>query len=380
MAKYAFIADCHVGNHKICGGTLKGGMNDRAQLVLNVLSDAVGKAEDDPYCEAMFILGDVVDTTRPTPQMLAGLQQALTTDGGSGPGDQLRIYILVGNHDRESGAYGDHALGPLDGYANITVVEKPTVVDDRIFLVPFKPGPASLWAPADLGSLVEGVGVRKELAHEMVACFHLGLKWGKEPVFLAKADDAISARTLAKHCNDFGIGHVIAGNWHWRKLWKQQGVTMFQCGTLAPTGWDNPGLEGHGTLAFFDTKTGEWEWGELPGPRFVKAVGLEHGLKMQADMARAAAAGHQVFLRWQVPPEEISVAQVALEDWGHDGEIIPDSGEARAAAKTAAFNAKKASTMDEALAGYVGAMELPDGVEPDEVLNRCKGFLAGKGT
>lgn len=373
MPRLAFVADIHVGNHRLLGGTTELGMNERCRETIAVLRRAVTRAEA-VDCAAFVILGDLFDTTKPSPQMIKAVRDALYTR-------TMRVYIIAGNHDRESGERGDHALGPLDDTDRITVIEEPRLVTN-LWMVPYRAGPASVWLPADLGGLIDDQGApMKEDAIHNVLCTHVGLKRGNEPEFLAQAHDSISAKTLGQACAEFRIGHVIAGNWHWRSIWQDQsGVTMMQCGTLVPTGWDNPGLLGHGTVAVFDTQSASWDYEEIPGPRFVSAVGLEAGLFLQKELVAAKEKGFIPYLRWTVPQEEISLAQIAIENWGIKGYIVPDSGEAKAAARTAAFSAKSATTLDQALKGYIDAMDLNQGVEPDQVFNTCKEFLAGKGT
>lgn len=67
---------------------------------------------------------------------------------------------------------------------------------------------------------------------------------------------------------------------------------IMQIGALIATGWDNPGLYGYGTVAFWNGERLSWE--ELPGPRFCTVRSDE---EEKAVVAEAAKLGHNLFLR-----------------------------------------------------------------------------------
>ncbi len=59
----------------------------------------------------------------------------------------------------------------------------------------------------------------------------------------------------------------------------------------------------------------------------------------------------------------------------HAAEVLPDEGQAKAEARTAASTARSAETFIEALDGYVRDMPLEDGVDRGAVLSRARGYL-----
>lgn len=69
-------------------------------------------------------------------------------------------------------------------------------------------------------------------------------------------------------------------------------LVVMQIGALIATGWDNPGLYGYGTVAFWNGERLSWE--ELPGPRFCTVRSDE---EEKAVVAEAAKLGHNLFLR-----------------------------------------------------------------------------------
>lgn len=69
-------------------------------------------------------------------------------------------------------------------------------------------------------------------------------------------------------------------------------LVVMQIGALCPSGFDNPGLHGYGTVAFWDGERLSWE--ELPGPRFCTVRSDE---EEKAVVAEAAKLGHNLFLR-----------------------------------------------------------------------------------
>jgi len=355
VSKIAFVADVHCANHARWGGSAQSGINRRCRLILDALlaaTDAARKAG----CEAFVVLGDLFDTMRPEPQVIAAVRDALLNFNGP-------VFLLVGNHDQASTSLGDHALGPL-AVEGITVVENPMpyrVGDVLLSLVPFRPGDAREW----LRAAVPPVPFPSK--HRVLG-IHLGVIDEKTPPWLFGALDAIPLMELARAATDYDV--VVAGNWHARKEWKiSEGQHVMQVGTLAPTGFDNPGPEGYGTLAIYDSERG-LSWQEIPGPRFVAR-----------DEVAKVAPGCTVFARVRAAPDDMPSAMAwlteAKESGGvTDGEVQADKGESEAAARSAASAAGTASTLDEAVTRFVNAMELPmvDG-HRDAVLERVRGYL-----
>jgi len=371
--KVGCVADVHVANHRVFGGPYVAGLNRRCRQVLDVLSRAVDAAED-AGCEVFLVLGDLFDSTTPEPQVIAATQDALTPCG------RMRVVLLMGNHDQVSTAEGDHALGPLRLGAR--VVEKPTLLgcpnggDHALALVTFQPGPAKEWLPTVVAEMLR----TQKHAHQVVPllALHLGIEGKGTPPFLRGADDSVTVGLVRQLKDQHGIAQAVAGNWHSRRRY-DGGV--LQVGTLAPTGFDNPGYDSYGTLAIIDTEDpGGLHIKSLQGPRFLSIYGGPEEWANEVLLSKGKLQDCQVYLRWQTPPENLPDAQAAIAaaiDAGTlcGGEALPDVGEATAAARTAAHNARAASTLDEALASYVAEMPLGDGVDRDRVLQRARTYL-----
>jgi hypothetical protein len=366
--KVAFVADLHVANHRKFGGAVEAGINRRCRLILDTVAASVAEAST-LGCEHYVILGDVFDTVTPEPQVITALRFALSKFNGD-------VWVLMGNHDQVSEKPGDHSLGPLNG-PNIRVVERPMSFSDdadsswEVALVPYRPGKAAEWLGDAVAKVVtpDGNEVRRILG------LHLGLIVGETPHYLKDASDAINTDELVRICQQCDIESVIAGNWHGHWRGKQDGVTLMQAGTLAPTGWDNPGDSGYGSLVEWDSKFGNLTVHEIPGPRFLKARGLDELRTSLADAAAIEAADGTVFISVNLPREDMQAGEELFEVWGvADHEINIDKADSTAAARGAAHAAKSAETLDQALAYFVGSMEL-SGTTPELVNAKCREYL-----
>ena len=352
-----FLADLHVANHKRHGGPVKAGINRRCQHVLDAMSRAYARA-DELDAKAVVILGDLFDTTRPEPQIVAAVQQIMR---------KLPTYILMGNHDLVSTAPGDHCLGPLSPVA--TVVETPTWVmqqnNMQLLFIPFQPGPAVEWLPE---VVKEAAPKRYHKDVPATLLLHLGLADDKTPVFMRGAHDAVPASMAADLCKQYGFTACFAGNWHSYKVLRKRPLVC-QVGAAVPTGWDNEGLEGYGAMVLWDGKKMEVEW--IPGPRF---------LKTHVDDDIVIPDDQQVYLQIIAASDQTGDALEMLKGAMDDGlvvagEVVPDNTEARVAAKKAAMVARSADTLEEALASYVEEMTIPEGVTREEVLATVRKYL-----
>lgn len=366
--RIACVADCHLGNHKQHGGPTVAGLNLRCRQAMDVLSRATARAQA-LRVDVFAVLGDLFDSDRPEPQVIAAAQDALACF--SGP-----KLLLLGNHDMFSMAEGDHALGPLHGFGAMQVVEKPyglTSASAQLLFVPFQPGPASAWFPKAVAQAAASV---PHSTFPRVLLFHLGIKSEGTPPWLRDAHDAVELAQVADLCVDFEVDAALAGNWHARQRWP--GVPeILQVGALVPTGWDNPGEEGYGTLALYDTTTRTLTCEELSGPRFLT-------LRTPQELQRArqlSDMGMQVYARF--PADGASAVIQAREllaegkenGWLAGGDLVLGDTEAKAQARTAATVARKSETLEQALAGYVAQMPLPDSVARAEVLARARRYL-----
>jgi hypothetical protein len=361
--RLAAVADSHIANHRRFGGDVAAGVNRRCREALSALRGAVHRAAEE-HCALFAVLGDLFDTTRPEPQVIAATQDVLKDTAS---------LLMLGNHEQVSSEDGDHALGPMAPLAGVFSV--PRIVRGKganVIVVPFRSGPAVEWLPKALDELLLPDNGR---AKAEVLLLHLGIIDGATPPWLRDAPDAIPLEVLMALCEKHGIAAALAGNWHTHRLWTRKGKPLIcQVGALAPTGWDNPGLEGYGSLVIWDSeKPGEVQVEEIHGPRFVKSRAGEL-------VAFPTAEGCSIYLSLRSTQEEIAAGneQVrALTEEGRivGGEVILDDEEVRTAARAAARVARSADTLEEALTGFVDQMALPEGVSRDAVLAASRKYL-----
>ena len=356
MSRLAFIADIHVGNPSAFGGPITCGINNRGRQVLDALEAAVKAVEK---YDALVICGDLFDTSAPSPQMVAEVQRILS--------HAPPTYILLGNHDMVSNASGDHALGPLEPIAHVLIAQRPEVdeIGNTLLLsVPFQPGDAREWFPdavAQLAKEADTYGDRKR-----VLAFHLGIIDSTTPAFLAHAHDAIELEVVQRLMKQHGIDAAFCGNWHNGRNWGR----VVQCGALAPTGWDNAGWD-YGQVRTLDTVTGLISSIPVPGPRFITATTAEEARKASLEATRRKCP-----LYLQLKGEAATEEQLEeVRAWGVQARAVADTADAREATKKAAVAARKATTLQEALAKYVQQMPLAEGVSREAVASMAARYL-----
>lgn len=371
--RVAVVADVHLANHKYRGGPLHAGINTRARMILDSLRAACAIATDED-CGAFVIAGDLFDTVRPEPQLIAavgGALRALPTD--------CCIYVMRGNHDAASDTPGDHALAPLSYFDDCFVIDAPiATVDDELWLVPYTSGVTSEWLPGVLATL----SVNYFSSRPRTLILHAGIADENTAFFLKGAHDSIGKDALFALMKKHHVCQVVAGNWHSFKSWCGHAYgfgNIIQCGALVPTGFDNPGLEGYGSVIIVNTDDGSWSRKEVPGPRF---------LTVQGDMARETyleAAEKlppgMLFVRWKAPAAQVAAcaAQMALDEleYGLAGvEAVPESLSVEAAVQ-AATQAVQASAgnWEQALREYVDAMTLDQATDRGHVFERARVYL-----
>ncbi|KKN67995.1 hypothetical protein LCGC14_0455510 [marine sediment metagenome] len=370
--RIAFCSDVHIGNFHKFGGAMEVGLNARCRAVCDALDRAVDRAKR-LGCEAFYVAGDLFDSTKPSPQMIVRVQHALS---------QMRSYVIVGNHDQQSYDVGDNACGPLTASA-VRVIDRPALVgyDEHnvdIFAVPFRPGPAEDWIEEDVAEVKGRVRTGRPASSRRALVLHLGLYEDDAMPHWAKgSNDCIPLSLLRDLMRRFEIDAVFAGNWHWHKKWSKPRIV--QCGALAPTGFGDLGLAGHG-IVVWDTDTLETKHVEVPGPRFIDVPppGQPWNLQTYRD---AAEAGCRIYARAKVPADKVGNQAGHFRAADPEGvlfagfTVLPDTSEAEAAARTAATVARSAETLLDALTGFVGEMPLDEGVERDRVLQRCRLYL-----
>jgi hypothetical protein len=243
-----FSADWHVSNF---GADRRGPVSDRGAACLRV----VERLYDIQGVDRHVGLGDIFDTDKPTPGLVASLMDRITAP----------TMLLVGNHDQTSAEDKHNALAPLSSVAS--VVESMQV---------FSLGSTDL---ALLGfryrdSIVDTLRSVEWSADSKfrVVCLHMGISDNRTPLHLRKSAGSIGARNLAELCQEIGATHVFSGDWHNPEDWEISGVRICQVGGLIPQRYGDP-HEVHGRVALFDTETAELSFKTLNGPRFVTVDG-----------------------------------------------------------------------------------------------------------
>jgi hypothetical protein len=357
-------------------------VNTRARFALDALSVAAVRAQQ--WNCPLVILGDLFDRTSTDPRLIASTMAAIA------PAPE--VFVLLGNHDAVSAEPGDNALAPLRFVGGVGVVDEARVVRLQkpgahleLLMVPWRPGAAKDWLPEAVYQLHDHA--RKMRTHSMEAptrllCLHLGIEDDRTPVFLRGAEDSIPASVVGDLMAKYGIRATFAGNWHDQRRWEflsgGEVQEVLQVGTLCPTGWNNPGLDGYGGLGWWDGEAVGCD--TIGGPRFLDARSVEE-FKAAVEYG---ARGLPVFLRWWVEADDVASAREAIDEAveeGHlaGGEAVVDPAEVVASARSAATAARTSSTLEEALSRYVGAMELPEGVEPGRVLTLSRRYLSLEG-
>jgi DNA repair exonuclease SbcCD nuclease subunit len=366
MGRIAFCADVHLANHRAFGGAVKSGLNDRARAGLRSLAAAIRVAEA-AGCDSFTIVGDVFDGVNPSPQLERAARDALAC--------AARVDLLVGNHDRNSTASGDHALGPLE-VPGIFAWEAPGLrcnrnadgTVDEVWLVPHEPGTGAenlRRALSDLGA--RSAAASDGLLRRRVLALHYGVSDEGTASYLARADDAVSVNLLFGLMREWRISAAFAGNWHRAQTWSLDGMVIVQLGALAPRDFRDEGVEGYGGLAIYDGDSDEVRLEEIPGDRFV----IVRDQDAQEEAWKTVQPPSRLFLR-RVGMD--GSAKPAVDDVA-GVEDVADLHEAEVATRAAAGAARGKDTLDEALAAFVAEMPLAEEVDRDAVLKRCRAFL-----
>lgn len=287
MSPVAVVFDPHFWPHKRQGGPVVKGINRRGALCLDVGRRAVAVANE--YEATLVVAGDLVDSAGAVaPQYAFALRETL--------GECRRsVTLMLGNHDMT--ADGDHSLGiytQRDDWIDVQACEDVWLNYDEACLVPFHRD-------------IHDERVRD--APLLVA--HFGVYDDSFPAWCKKAEGAWHVDALLAFMKERGIKCCLLGDWHQRRGWVQAGSTVtawkgqtftvgaderliLQGGALVPTGHDNPGLYGYGTVALWDTDEHRLSWQELPGPRFCT---VRSEAEERVVIAEAQRWGHNLYLR-----------------------------------------------------------------------------------
>ncbi len=372
--KIAAFADVHLGNHRRLGGPVRSGMNQRCLRSVETLRQAISMGISSG-AERIIGLGDLFDTCDPPPQLIKAVQDAHALR--TARGETVPANHILGNHDRVSLSLSDHALGPLDPV--VSVHERPTVVAEagengsQILMVPFSPGPA-------FGYIRGACDDWRQDFHRTgpcTLCIHAGIDTPTTPPWLKGAHDSITLADLDRLCVEYGIGLVLAGNWHEHGTWDlpDSGALVVQASALVPTGWDNPGLEHYGKLIVVDDRNPRVSLKviDIPGPRFIEVSSLseaEHAMKQGGGL-------HYYYINVRLPPAaKLSASQIIRDlTQPHVACTVTFDTEAEVLqAREAASVTRTAASMVEAVERYVEKMPLPGGVSRANVLKRMKEF------
>lgn len=282
----AAVADPHIWNHKRHGGVLVRGVNRRGELCLDVLRRASVLAQQ--RNAELIVAGDLVDSAGPIqPQLAQQIREALPEES----------WLVVGNHDAT--AADDHSLG--------LYAPSERIADKVRQLV------AGGWLDRPLATLVPYTADIDDIhTAAPLVVGHFGIYDDSFPPYLRKRP-ARHVDELFSWMRDRDVRAMLMGDWHRRRVWANKDdfgtlpldplgrsfqigdddeSVIMQIGALVPTGFDNPGLHGYGTVAFWDGERLSWE--ELPGPRFCTVRSDE---EEKAVVAEAAKLGHNLFLR-----------------------------------------------------------------------------------
>lgn len=369
-----FIADVHSGNHGGFSGSYQVGLNWRSRRILETLSAAarlVGRSA------GLTIAGDLFNSHEPAPQVIAATISALRGETWLADADTRvespeLVTILRGNHDANSTVKGDDALGPLAHVDGLDVVDEPCAYDfaDDFggFMLPFRPGEPEEWVPAALDSINYPDPHRTR-----VLVTHFGIADETTPEYMRRG--SMHVDKLAECCRKHNIRYVFSGDWHSRKVWEKEGVTIVQVGALVPTGFNNPGLDGYGSV--WRLSLSGLELVEMPGPRFLRFITLTQLREAVAkwDGERPAIAT-ELFISLTVALDQRDDADTYLNELKDTGVINDFSLEVSVENCTALATIQeqamtKPQRFEEALRDMVEEAVLPQGVSREDVLARA---------
>lgn len=295
----AVIFDPHFWPHRRHGGPLVKGINRRGALCLDVGRRVVETVNS--KSASLIVAGDLVDSAGPvSPQFAHALRETLGECGRS-------VTLMLGNHDMTSD--GDHSLDVYTQHDDWTDVQ---VCDDICFSHGSNFLSATPLGLDDVCLVPFHRDIRDARVRDVpLVIAHFGVYDDIFPAWAKKAKGAWHVNALLAFMKERNIKCLLAGDWHSRRLWmdgERQGNApsspirigadaehvIMQGGALCPTGFDNPGLHGYGTLAFWDTDEHRLSWQEMLGPRFCVARSEE---EEQAIIEEARRLGHNLFLR-----------------------------------------------------------------------------------
>ncbi len=353
------VADIHLHNHRMFGGVVRAGLNERFFMGLTALSSAVCRAIN-RGCTDFVVLGDLFDTTKPTPQMIAATRRVFQK------AKPMRVWLIAGNHDKSTEEPTDNSLAPFEDLCTV-VDDVPHLLNGDYLLAPYRSGPASVW-------MEEYKKIAQRTGRQTIIFTHVGLIDQKTPPWLQAATDAIEVK-------GFGA-EVIAGNWHEHAMFA---LHVQQCGALVPTGFDNPltnaRKDPYGSLLIVATGVGPNARHVIPGPRFSVHDFISHR-KLAAHYADAItyAPKNIYHVKLRADLSQVAEAQDSLAELMKSGIIRAGLVEPCAQDKDRVANATRKAvlnsiTLDEAVVNYLDKQELPDGVVKPRVAEMVRSYV-----
>lgn len=330
-AQIAIVADCHIGNHKAYGGEMVDGINSRCAVSIACFRSALRRARAEGA--SMFVVaGDLFHTRRPEPAVIAAVQRVLQEEAA-----ELQVVMVPGNHDMldASAAGGNTAMAPL--YREATVILEPTWIEAdsaSLFCVPFFAGaPMSEY----LAEMMPAAGAaRCDVDRPKLLVTHVGVYDDLSPPWCAVARDAIHEDKFKSALIEGGFAAAFVGNFHNGQIFG--GGRILQIGTLCPGSYGDSGaFPKVGGMALWPSASllAEPRLVEIQGPRFT-----DDPAEVKPD------SENSYFMR-----------EVVTEERAEDKPALPQAQDAMSA-----------------IAEYVAAMKLPDGVSADQVLEAARGY------
>lgn len=362
----AVVADVHLANHRrMAGPDRVNGLNSRAREIINVLERMLGKATTEYPVRDLVFAGDTLDCSRPEPQVIAALQEVLA--GWIRQNPYNKVYILKGNHECRSLAAGDHALGPLVALEGVQVCDGPVATSgfmpgEGMILLPFQPGSPDAWLPGVLKSLRMSPGWKHK-----VLVGHFGVYDDTFPPWAKESEGAIHVKKLQAIMAPYGIGTALLGDWHSRRGWTNDHQTVLQVGALVPTGWDNPGADGYGTLALW--AEGLLSMEEIPGPRFVTVPFTPRDPRWTRDVYNT---GHTMYFQVKASQAQAAEARAWMERMNLRGEVVPTPENLKERVATVSAPATVSEALDEWLKANSAN---PPFVDREAILRNCRRYL-----
>jgi hypothetical protein len=340
MARAAIIADVHVANHNAFGGTPVGRVNERCRAVLDALARGVEVAQD---ADVLVVAGDLFDGDNPFPDQVRLTGEVLAK--------HPRTVLAVGNHDQHSAAAADHALAPLELIPTVQVAEQPKRVQAGALIIDVLP------YHVDVLNYTPTVGCKVVVGHH-------GIADEKTAPFLRHGKGVVQTKDLFAWMNLHGVNIYVAGDWHVHAHWEKGGKHIVQVGALCPTGWNNPGHYGYGSVIVTDGET--WERRTVNGPRFLFAGGADEVLK---EVRKATKRGDIPYVRASCPAFEDEALEGSHIEWA------PVVAMAEGNVRVAAEHLKSSDTLDECLAAYIdNDAGIPDAMRA-AVRDRVQAYL-----